>query len=450
MAGRRVRNHAVVIGSSVAGLLAAKVLSEAYDKVTIFERDELVDRARPRRGVPQGRHAHVLLGSGSQAIEDLLPGITGELLSAGAKSCKSLAQIRFVVAGHQLTRQAQGSDVLLASRPLIETAIRKRVVALPNVALRAQSVVAELMTSPDRAQVVGVLVDSSLGQQSRERVTADLVVAASGRSAQVPAWLASLGYPRPRQDRLQVDLLYVSRRIRLPPHRLGGAKLIGIGPRPGLPRGLMLIEQEDHWIVTASGYGVEHHPPTNDHAFVPFLRSVAPADVLATVCEGEWLGELVSHAFPANQRRRYEQLRRFPDGLLAVGDAVASFNPLYGQGMSVAALEAKELRRCLQGGGQGVARRFFRSTAKVVDQAWDLAVGGDLALPDVAGDRPLSLRITNAYLEQLLKAAEHDTHVAGIYNQVGDLLARPESLLHPYVLWRVFRGSRSAGTPTAA
>jgi 2-polyprenyl-6-methoxyphenol hydroxylase-like FAD-dependent oxidoreductase len=213
MTGRHVRIHAVVIGSSIAGLLAAKALSETYETVTILERDGLVDGARPRRGMPQGRHAHVLLGSGSQAIEDLLPGIAGDLSTAGAKSCKSLAEIRFVVAGHKLTRQAQGSDVLLASRPLIEAKIRKQVAALPNVTLRDQSVVTELITSPDSARVVGVSVDSSPGE-SRERIAADLVVSASGRSAQLPAWLASLGYPRPREDRLQVDLVYVSRRIR--------------------------------------------------------------------------------------------------------------------------------------------------------------------------------------------------------------------------------------------
>ena len=448
MTGRDVRPHAVVIGASVAGLLAARALSETYERVTVVDRDELREDGCPRRGVPQGRHAHVLLGSGLQAIEELLPGITGELLTAGAKFCKSLAEIRFVVAGHQLTRQAQGSDVLLASRPLIEAQIRTRVAALPNVAVQGRSSVAELITSDEQARVVGVGVDGP-GEQSRQRVAADLVVAAGGRSGQLPAWLANLGYPRPPEDRLQVDLAYVSCRIRLRPHRLDGAKLVGIGPRPGLPRGLMLIEQEDHWILTASGYGADHHPPTTRRAVLQFLGSVAPADVLAAISDGEWLGELVSHAFPANQRRRYERLRHFPGGLLAVGDAIASFNPLYGQGMSVAALEAKVLQRCLELGDHALARRFFGSAGKVIDQAWDLAVGGDLALPEVAGPRPLTLRLTNAYLERLLTAAERDPLVAGTYNQVGDLLARPESVLHPRVLWRVFRGSRPA-TPTAA
>jgi flavin-dependent dehydrogenase len=274
-----------------------------------------------------------------------------------------------------------------------------------------------------------------------EALGADLVVAAGGRAARLPALLETLGYPRPREDRLAVDLLYASRRVRLRPGALGEDKLVGIGARPGLPRGLWLIAQEDHWILTAFGYGAEHHPPVDEEGYLAFAATVAPPDVLAAIRGAEPLGDLVTHGFPANQRRRYERLERFPDGLLVVGDAISSFNPLYGQGMSVAALEAMELRRCLERGGHRLAQRFFRAAGKVLDQAWDMAIGGDLALPEIPGHRPLSLRITNAYAERLLRVAEHDPIVAQAFGDVSDLLAPPQEVLRPRILWRVLRGN---------
>jgi 2-polyprenyl-6-methoxyphenol hydroxylase-like FAD-dependent oxidoreductase len=439
--------HAVVIGASVAGLLAARVLSDAYKKVTILERDELPTVGEGRRAVPQGRHAHVMLASGQRAVEELLPGITDELIAAGAHFCKS-RQIRFVVAGHQLTREASGADVLLASRPLLEGQIRRCVLALDNVTVRERCDAVDLLAL-DRERVTGVRVRSRGGVNAEEVLESDLVVAASGRAAQVPAWLEALGYPRPKEERLAVGVLYVSRRVRLRPGAIGDDKLIGIGARPGLPRGLMLIAQEDHWILTVSGYGAAHHPPTDEDGYLQFVATVAPSDVLAAIRESEPLGELVTHGFLANQRRRYERLKRFPDGLLVIGDAISSFNPLYGQGMSVAALEAIELRRCLERGKQRLAHRFFHGAGKVVDQAWDMAIGGDLGLPGVEGPRPLALRLANAYVERLLRVAEHDPIVATAFSDVGDLLSPPQEIVQPRILWRVLRGNLSRAPVTA-
>jgi 2-polyprenyl-6-methoxyphenol hydroxylase-like FAD-dependent oxidoreductase len=445
----RVGEHAVVVGASVAGLLAARVLSDAYERVTIVERDELPPVGEGRRAVPQGAHAHVMLASGQRAIEELLPGITGELFAAGAQSGKALREIRLVIAGHALTREAQGADVLLASRPLIEGHIRRRVLALANVTVRERCEAFDLLTSADRRRVTGVRVRGG-GAQDREELGADLVVAASGRAARVPALLEALGYSRPREDRLAVDLVYVSRRVRLRPGALDGVKLIGFGARPGHPRGLWLIAQEDHWILTAFGYGAEHHPPADEEGYVAFAATVAPPEVLAAIRESDPLGPLVSHGFPANHRRRYHRLRRFPEGLLVLGDAISSFNPLYGQGMSVAALEAIELRRCLEQGLRKLPERFFRAAGKIVSQAWDMAVGADLALPEVQGRRTLTLRITNAYVERLLRVAEYDPIVAQAFGDVSDLLAPPHGVLKPCIIRRVLRGNLQRRQVTVA
>jgi len=437
-----IGEHAVVIGASVAGLLAARALSGAYERVTIVERDELPAVGEGRKAVPQGRHAHVLLASGQRAIEELLPGIAGELSAAGAQLCRSMREIRMVIAGHEITREARGADVLLASRPLIEGHVRRRVLATADVTVREGCESVGLLTSPDHERVTGVRVRGRPGDCGEEPLDADLVVAASGRDARVPALLEAIGYPRPKEDQLTVDLLYVSRRVRPRPGALGGDKLIGIGARPGWPRGIWLIAQEDHWIMTAFGYGPRHHPSTDENSHAAFVASVAPPDVLAAIRESEPLGDLVAHRFPANRRRRYERLAPFPDGLLVVGDAISSFNPLYGQGMSVAALEAIELRRCLERGRQQLASRFFRGAGNIVGQAWDMAVGGDLALPEVEGHRSLVRRMSNAYTERMLRVAEHDPVVAGAFGDVSDLLAPAQEVLRPRILWRVLRGNR--------
>ena len=436
-----IGKHAVVIGASMAGLLAARVLSDFYERVTILERDELPAITEGRKGVPQGSHAHVMLASGQGAIEELLPAITDELMEAGAVSCESMRQIHLVIAGHEITREASGADVLLASRPLIEGHVRRRVLALDNVTVRERCEAVDLLTSPDHERVTGVRVRDRHGEGPEEPLDADLVIAASGRAARVPALLEALGYPRPDEDRLTIDLQYVSRRVRLQPGVLGDDKLVGIGARPGLPRGVWLIAQEDHWILSAFGYGAEHRPPTDERGYLGFIGTVAPPHVLSAIRDSEPLGEIVTHGFPANQRRRYEHLKRFPQGLLVVGDSISSFNPLYGQGMSVAALEAIMLRRSLEQGDRRLAHRFFRAAAKVVNPAWDMAVGGDLALPEVAGHRTRTLRITNGYVERLLRAAEHDPIVAAAFGDVSDLLAPPQSIMRPKILWRTLRGN---------
>jgi 2-polyprenyl-6-methoxyphenol hydroxylase-like FAD-dependent oxidoreductase len=192
------------------------------------------------------------------------------------------------------------------------------------------------------------------------------------------------------------------------------------------------------------GYGAEHKRPTADAGYLEFLASVAPADVLAAVLAGVPLDSVATHAFPASRRRRYERLARFPHGLVAVGDAISSFNPVYGQGMSVAALEAVALRQTLTSGKRRLSERYFKASGKIVDIAWDLAIGSDLSLPEVAGQRPILTRLSNAWAERILTAAEHDAYVAAVFGSVTDLLATPTVLMRPRFVWRVARSR--AGT----
>ena len=433
------RDHAVVVGASVAGLLAARVLSDHYGRVTVLDRDALPAGLEGRRGVPQGRHAHCLLPAGAAHLEQLLPGLGAELVEAGASTCAALEQFRWIVNGYQLVRADAGLRVILAGRPFIEGQVRRRVRALPNVELVSGCEALGLVRGGRERRVSGVRVRAD-GEWT---IDADLVVCASGRSAQVPGWLASLGFPQPREERLALNLMYASRLLRLPPGALGGDTMVLVNARPGLPRALALFAQEDdRWIASISGYGPAHRPSRDAGDFAPFAATVAPDDVARAIRDAEPLTGVATHGFMAARRWRYDRLERFPEGLLAIGDAVCSFNPLYGQGMTVAAAEALALQRCLRDDGRDLARRFFAAARPPAGDAWRLATGADLALPPVAAPRPPAVRAVNAYLRRLHSVAANDAAAAAAFTRVAAMAQRPQSLFRPRLGLRVLRGSR--------
>jgi 2-polyprenyl-6-methoxyphenol hydroxylase-like FAD-dependent oxidoreductase len=439
----RIGNHAVVIGASMAGLLAARALIDAYERVTIVERDRLPAVGEGRKAVPQGRHVHVLLPAGKRCLDELLPGLSEQLIAAGANPFGP-DELRLEVAGHVLTRDVAGEageTSVSASRPLIEGHVRRRVFELPGVEVIERSKVVGLATDEGGERITGMRVMSRAGGRDEQLLDADLVLAASGRAGRVPAWLEELGYSRPAEEKLPVELLYATRYLRRRPGALGGDKWVLIGARPGRPRTLVLSAVEgDRWLLTLAGYGSEHHPPTDEEGFMEFAANLGPPDVVAAIRDAEPLDEIATHGFPANQRRHYEGLDGLPGGLLVAGDAIASFNPLYGQGMTVAALEATALRDCLSGGAQRLEARFLRAATKHVDHAWQMAVASDLALPEVDGERSVRIRILNSYTDRLLRVARRDPVVATAFRNVVGMVRPPRHVMRLPVALRVLRG----------
>jgi 2-polyprenyl-6-methoxyphenol hydroxylase-like FAD-dependent oxidoreductase len=445
---RRVGDQAVVLGASMAGLLAARVLTDSYQRVTVVDRDPLPATAEHRKGVPQGRHAHVLVPRGTQLLDELFPGLLDDLIAGGVPVIRDLGELRFSPAGHRLRLQGHPPQPFIcqASRPLLEDQVRARVRALPTVELLDRCEAVGLVTTTARDRITGVRLSNAAGVQ--ERLGADLVVDATGRGGRSAAWLAAVGYDQPPQEQLPIHVKYATRHLRLRQGALGGEKFVTIGAEPGRPTGLVLVaEEQDRWVLTVIGYD-GHHPPTDPEGFLAFVQTIAPADVLAAICDAEPLDDIVAYRFPANLRRRYERVRRFPAGLLVLGDALCSTNPAYALGMSVAALQAAALQHTLAGGDRDLARRFFRAAAKPVDLAWHLTVGSDLALPQVQGPRPLPVRVINAYLNQVLTAAERDPAVAQQFLRVATLQDPASRLFRPSTARRVVFGNlRRRPTP---
>jgi 2-polyprenyl-6-methoxyphenol hydroxylase-like FAD-dependent oxidoreductase len=435
------RKKAVVIGGSMSGLLAARILSYFYEQVTVLERDDLSTDGENRRGVPQGWHAHGLLASGSQVLEELFPGISNELIEAGAVSADVVNDGRWFFEGGSLSRVPSGTMGLLLSRPFLETAIRRRVRDLNGVEIRGNCTVRGLIMDGDVAQGV-VTADAS--------IEADLVIDASGRGSQSPKWLASLDFPVPREEKVEVQLAYTTRYFRRRGTDPDGCLFTAVTASPGNKgSGVILAQEGDRWVVTLIGrFGV--NPPEDLDGFIRYAKSLDAPYIYGAIRNAQPIGDAVTMRFPASVRRRYEKLNRFPKGFLAFGDAICSFNPVYGQGMSVAAMQARALRGQLSSGGEDLAKRFYKAASKVIDTPWNIAVGSDLRMPEVKGKRTLGGRLLTWYIGRLHRFAHNDGKTALTFLRVAQLLDEPSALLHPKVAWRVLAGRRrSLGQPEA-
>ena len=444
------RDRAVVLGASIAGLLAARVLADSYGDVVLLDRDDLTDERSTRRGVPQGRHIHALLARGQQALEELFPGLTADLAAQGVPVGDMLDDTRTYFSGHRLRSTASGLIMLSASRACLEREVRDRVRRLPAVAFAPPCDVLGLVSSPDRRRVAGVRLLRRADGSAEEVLDADLVVDALGRGSRTPRWLEALGYQPPDEERVAVDVGYASCRYRLPPDTLDGDLGCLLGPTPAQPRGGALARIEGgQWLLTLMGL-VGDHPPTDPEGFLAFAGSLQFPDIHEAIRDAEPLDAPVAYRFPASARRRYERLRRFPDGLLVVGDSLCSFNPIYGQGMTVAALEAQGLRRHLRRRGEPSPRRILRSSARLLDPPWDMASGADLAVPGVEGRLTPKHKVAGAYITRLHAAAARDARLARAFVRVSGLVDRPEALLRPRVAVRVLAHSVRSSPRTGA
>jgi 2-polyprenyl-6-methoxyphenol hydroxylase-like FAD-dependent oxidoreductase len=353
--------------------------------------------------------------------------------------CDILGDTRWQLSGSQLRRARTGLAALFSSRPFLEGHIRAMVQQLPGVRFLQESSICGLTVTSDKRMVAGVQVRGPDGLSSQ--VAGSLVVDATGRGSRTPAWLAELGYSRPAEERVEIGLGYATRLYRLQPGALGGDQaILTAGTLANSRAGALAVTEGGRHILTVAGICGDF-PPTDPAGFDEFVAGLPMPDIAKAIAGADPLDDPVPFRFPASVRRRYERLAAFPAGLLVIGDAVCSFNPIYGQGMTVAAAEAMTLRALLARDALPDARRYFRAIAAAIDVPWDIAVSADLAFPQVPGKRSAKVRLVNAYLPRLHAAAAHDEALAASMIRVIGLKDRPEGLLRPDRVLRVLRGN---------
>jgi 2-polyprenyl-6-methoxyphenol hydroxylase-like FAD-dependent oxidoreductase len=430
----KTHSHAIVLGGSIAGLCAARALSDHFDRVTVLERDPLGAAIAQRKGVPQGHHVHTLLISGGRVLERMFPGFRAALLARGAIA-DDVGRARYFVGGVHLAPAASELQALRMSRPLLEGYLRERVRAIPNVVILDGCDILGMTIADGRVRGVRFVRRQV---QAEHWIPAELAIDATGRGSRLPQWLRDLGYAAPHEERVRVDIGYTSCTYRRRPSDAQGRTGVMVGAlAPNTRCGVGVAMEGGRWLVSLVGY-LGDYAPNDVRGLTIFARGLPRPDLFELVRDAEPLSKPVPARFPYSQRRYYERLHEFPHGLLAIGDALCSFNPAYGQGMSVAALEAELLGTCLARlRGDDLRRAFFQGCGTIVETPWRLAVGGDLRFPQVEGPRPFATRVRNAYLKHLLRAAADDSEIALAFLRVLNLLKPPSSLFAPRILQRV-------------
>jgi 2-polyprenyl-6-methoxyphenol hydroxylase-like FAD-dependent oxidoreductase len=443
------RQRAIVIGGSMAGLLAARVLLNHFEQVILVERDRFPTQPEPRVGVPQSSHVHVLLTQGQRLLEQLFPGLAAELTAAGAPTVDWLADWLMLGAWGWHLRCPSPLHGRTCTRMLLEYQIRQRLLAYPQFTILAGCQVDGLLSSTDRTRITGVKLHwreplpepFALNPDNPDALMADFVVDASGRNSALPDWLVALGYAAPEETVINSFLGYASRWYQRPATLQADWQGITIAAQPGVTgRGGVLYPIEgDRWIVTLGGVGRDY-PPTDEAGFLEFARSLRHPILYEVLKDAQPLSPIYSYRRTENRLRHYEQLTRMPAGVVAIGDAVCAFNPVYGQGMTTAALGVMTLDRCLkeqrsQGKTAKFCRQFQQRLAHIVEAPWMMATGEDRrwsTTQGVTGSQTAAW--VQAYVDRVIRLSVSDPQIMQTFAEVVHMIKTPAALFQPNVL----------------
>lgn len=460
--------HAIVIGASIAGLAAARVLSDRFETVTVLERGPHPDGPDPRKAVPQARHIHVVLEAAVLTLRAWFPGIIDEMVADGARLVDMGSAAAWFHCGGWKPRFRSDIESILCTRGLVEHHLRRRVAALPNVQIRYETAAAELTTGgagatsgapsrardvhPSRSRVTGVRLTGPAGD---ETLAADLVVDAAGRGTRAPRWLEALGYGAPPEERVEIDLAYTSALFEPPPAFSADWKILILYSRaPDAWRaGFVNCVEGGRWIVSLSGYFGDH-APLDLPGFLEFARSLPRPELHEAVRNATPLGPLTTHKVPNSRWFHYEKMDRLPDGYVVLGDSVCALNPIYGQGMTVSFLGAQALGRCLDASGpghSGLPLAFQKKLVEVIAMPWLLSTTMDLAYPRATGKRAPGLSALQWGFANLIDLSSVDESVCRPFYEVLHMRKGIEALVRPgVVLPLVAQGVKSLFLPLAA
>ncbi|HEY2524049.1 MAG TPA: hypothetical protein VGI29_03245 [Candidatus Binataceae bacterium] len=427
--------------------MSATVLADHFDRVTIFERDELEDRPVLHKSIPQGNHIHALLLAGQNVMSSLYPGFTDELKRLGAVPFRAGIDVAFYGPGGKAYNgtgsvkepRDLGFEGHIMSRGLLEYLVRRRTVALSNVRMEADAAIEGLIR--DNGRVSGVRRKRGTAP---EPIEAELVLDASGRSSHAARWLVEMGVAAPEETTIGVDFAYTSTKYRKPDHTVAAEPLLLVGgPPPQYTRAAGLFEIENRtWHVSLAGrFG--DYPPTDETGFLAFAKSLPSPRLYDLIKDAERIADIAHHRFPTSVWRHYERLQGFPSGFLILGDAVCSFNPVYGQGMSSAALQVQALREVLREraadsrGLEGLSAEFFPQAAQAVIAPWTLAANFDFAYPQTRGERPQGIAEGAAYFAALDSLQAEDIEVQRLVTEVFQLTKPLSALREEPLLSRI-------------
>jgi len=439
MAARKIGKQAVVIGAGMAGLAAAGAVADYFERVIVLERDRLPNQAVPRPGAPQSRQLHGLLPGGQRALTDLFPHFERELLDAGSVPLRMLGELRVEMPGvGPLPSRDFGWLFYGASRPLIELITRRQTERLSNLTVRSECQVLEITATSDGTMVTGVRYESADGRQAI--LAADLVVDASGRGAPTLALLRSSGQPVPDEIVIGIDLHYTTTTFVIPQD--ASTNWRGIATHPHAPErsrgGYMLPIEGNRWVLTLTGR-LGERPPAEPDGFMDYARRLETQTIYNAIKHAERQGGFERYAYPASAWRRFDRMSSFPGGLVPIGDSICRFNPVYGQGMSVAAQEARLLNQLLKARATKadplarLALAFFSESVPLVEAPWNMSAVPDLVYPETRGERPTDFESRLKYNDALIRTAMHDAAVHRLLAEVQQLLKPPSVLQDPAV-----------------
>jgi 2-polyprenyl-6-methoxyphenol hydroxylase-like FAD-dependent oxidoreductase len=463
-ANPKLGDHAVVLGAGLAGLVAARVLADHFTRVTVIERDRLPAGPAPRAGVPQSHHIHILLAQGMALLDRLFPGLEGELLAAGAVTIDFPGDALWLSPAGWSQRFRPGLRLVSCSRPLLEWTVRRRLAASSAVAFLEGHEATGLTVDNDQTAVTGVRLRARptppTAAAADPALPATLVVDASGRNSRTPEWLRTLGYPAPPETTINPFLGYATRAYARPKGAMAAWRLLYVQAKPPDTgrMGLLLPVEGDRWLVGLAGAGGDY-PPTDEAGFLQFAGSLRSRIIHDAIRHARPLSPIHGYRQTDNRWRHYEQTRRWPERLVVLGDAACTFNPIYGQGLTMAALAGVTLQRCLQAHRRpqapdelaGLARRAHHALAHTTATVWLLATGEDLRYPTTEGARPtLRTRLMHRYISRLGPVATVNRTVNAAFLEVANLVRPPTALFRPSVLLPTLRGATPLRTPPTA
>lgn len=456
--------HAVVVGGSMAGLFNARVLADRFERVTLIERDRFPEGPEFRKGVPQSRHVHVFMAGGRQIAGRLFPGIQEDLISSGAQPVDMGKDGKWLTPAGLAPRFRSGVLLFTSTRNLLEWVVRQRVASLPNVRFLERADVASLLPATDDMRVAGVKLrsrDVRNGAGSEESLPADLVVDASGRNSNSSRWLKTLGYSPLEETLINGHPGYATRLFELPEDTGRDWKVMFVQAAPPEHNrgGIMFAVENGRWMCSLIGMGGEY-PPTDEEGFIEFARSLRNPMLYDAIKDAKPASPIHGYREVENKWRHYEKLTRQPDNFLVTGDAACAFNPVYGQGMTTAALGAQTLKECLHesrdGDFTGLSHRFQKKLAKVNAGPWLLATGEDFRVRGTEGGKAgFSTRLTHRYMDRVLELSLRDLAVRQTFLEVFGMLKPPTVLFGPAIAAKVLREAinrrkKPGGTATSS